>query len=43
MTKAITYPICELTDMATAKGLELTPELIALLNDAYELGVSDTY
>ena len=38
-----TYPMSELTDMAIAKGLELTPELIALLNDAYELGVEDTY
>ena len=38
-----TYPMSELTDMATAKGLTITPELIALLNDAYELGVTDTY
>lgn len=38
-----TYPMSELTEMATAKGLELTPELIALLNDAYELGYEDAY
>ena len=38
-----TYPLSELTDMATAKGFDVTPELIALLNDAYQLGVEDTY
>ena len=37
------YPLTELLDMAIAKGLEITPELTAILSDAYELGVQDTY
>ena len=39
----ITYPLNELTDMATSRGLEITPELIALLDDAYQLGYGDAY
>ena len=38
-----TYPSTELVALATAQGFEVTPELIALLTSAYELGVEDTY
>ena len=37
------YPMDTLADMATAQGFTATPELIELLNKAYELGVEDTY
>ena len=38
-----TYPNIELAEMANAYGFTATPELIELLNKAYELGVEDTY
>jgi len=41
--KMNTYPNDELAEMASAYGFTATPELIELLNKAYELGVEDTY
>ena len=38
-----TYPATVLAEIALTKGFDLTPELIALLDEAYELGVKDTY
>jgi hypothetical protein len=38
-----TYPNTELADIASAYGFTVTPELIEMLNKAYELGVEDTY
>lgn len=38
-----TYPDIELVEMANAKGFTVSPELISLLTQAYELGVEDTY
>ena len=37
------YPNIELVEMANAQGFTVTPELIELLNKAYDLGVEDTY
>jgi hypothetical protein len=37
------YPMDTLADMAKDNGFTATPELIELLNKAYELGVEDTY
>ena len=41
--KMNTYPNIELVEMANAYGFAVTPEIIELLNKAYELGVEDTY
>jgi hypothetical protein len=38
-----TYPNTELAEIASAYGLTVTPEIIEMLNKAYELGVEDTY
>ena len=38
-----TYPLLALADLAIAKGFTVTPELTELLEQAYELGVEDTY
>ena len=38
-----TYPLTALAELATAKGFTLTAELTQLLEQAYELGVEDTY
>ena len=38
-----TYPNVALVELATAKGINVSDELLALLNEAYELGVEDTY
>ena len=37
------YPKDTLAEMITDNGFIVTPELIELLNKAYELGVEDTY
>jgi hypothetical protein len=37
------YPKDTLAEMASAQGFTVTPELIELLNKAYELGVEDSY
>jgi hypothetical protein len=37
------YPKDTLAEMITDNGFTVTPELIELLNKAYELGVEDTY
>ena len=37
------YPKDTLAEMIIDNGFTVTPELIELLNKAYELGVEDTY
>jgi hypothetical protein len=37
------YPKVTLAELAIAKGMTVTDELLDLLNEAYELGVEDTY
>ena len=37
------YPMDTLASMAKDNGFTVTPELLALLNKSYELGVEDTY
>ena len=37
------YPLDTLAEMVNDNGFAVTPELLTLLNKAYELGVEDTY
>lgn len=37
------YPSDDLATLATEQGFTVTPELVALLVSAYDLGVEDTY
>ena len=37
------YPLTALAELAIAKGFTVTTELTELLEQAYELGVEDTY